>query len=576
MKKIVSLLLILFSLFTLTSCKITINRNPDEDTDSSLDETYEISGEIFRLSSIVDITDNNGVASYAVRAPYTDTYEIKCTKSSKLVIYDEEKVIKSGTTELNVELEKDVVYGLRIETDNKQKSFKIHTKALNHQITLPYDVAEAADVSNISLESDGSDPLESATIDYKKREGGTYIYSNNPEMVPSDSVGDAFIRNYDLTGEVFFTFEHANYSNKPFYLGYQLKNEGDKDVYITVTNIGYQAGGTWFGQMSWFDFYNTSFTLPESYSSNPDRYSNFDYAYQNYAPKIFQPTTYRLPAGEYFYVIGGTSNDAYNNIDVNNTADKLLDPIKCANGNVKFTVYGGSVTGTFYCYDDVEQVKAEPNQTGYRTGNYYAQYSGIANHHGVIDNYASWVFNDTTESGDLPVSYTNVYADNLPQVAQPYQEYNNSEHKVDNTYSWITHLNPQNDHKAVGMDIVDFNWVNSFGEPVVIDNLHADGGGRPANTANWMIEYQEHYTFINQGDTERRVVLSLKDGGTLAIMLRDSKTGEVLSTYYTMGQAGLYYNQTIYVPAHSAVQVTLQYVLVACSYGNVTHWISLE
>ena len=575
MKRLFSLLLIFATISTLTSCKITIDKG-DDNSDDNTEEQYEITGDVFRLSSIVDITDTSGVASYAVCAPYTDTYEIKCTKSSKLVIYDSERIIKSGTTELNVELKKDVVYGLRIETDGEEKSFKIHTKALNHEITLPYDVADVADVSNISLESSDADPLESAVIDYKKRDGGTYIYSNNPELVPSDSVGDAFIRNTDLTGEVFFTFEHANYSSSPFYLGYQLKNEGDKDVYITVTNVGYQAGGTWFGQMSWFDYYNTSFTLPEIYRTNPDRYSNFDYAYQNYSPKIFQPTTYRLPAGEYIYVIGGTSEDAYSNINVNNTADKLLDPNKCANGNVKFIVSGGSVTGTFYCYNDIAQVKAEPNQRGYRTGNYYAQYSGIAYHQGVIDNYASWTFNDFTEPGDLPVSYTNVYADNLPQVAIPYQEYNNSEHQVNNVYSWITHLNPQNEHKAVGMDIVDFEWVNSFGEPVKIDNLHADGGGRPANTANWMIEYQEHYTFINQGDEERKITLYLKDGGTLAIMLRDSNTGEVLSTYYTMGQASLYYAQDIYVPPHAAIQVTLQYVLVACSYGNVTHWLSIE
>ena len=571
MKKIIIFLLIFMSVF-LVSCGDNSNNNESP----SHGHNYEIGETSFRLSTIVDTTDLNGVASYTVYAPYTDTYEINCTKSSKLVIYDKDKIIKEGTSEITVELEKDSVYGLRIETNNEQKSFKIHTKALNHIITLPYDVQLALDVSNISLDNNESDPLVSSNVNYKKREGGTYVYSNNPELVPSDSVGDAFIRNYDLTGEVFFTFEHANYSGSPFYLGYQLKNEGEEDVFITVTNIGYQAGGTWFGQMSWFDFYNTSFTLPEQYSANPSKYSNYDYAYQNYSPNIFQPTTYRLPAGEYFYVIGGTSSDAYNNINVNKTADLLLDTNKCANGNVKFIVSGGSVTGTFYCYDNVDQVKAEPAQRGYRTGNYYAQYSGIAYHHGVIDNYSSWIFNDLTDSCNLPVNYSNVYADSLPQVALPYQEYNNSEHSIDNVSSWMTHLNPQNDHRAVGMDIVEFNWVDFFGDPVKIDNLHADGGGRPANTANWMIEYQDHFTFVNQGNNERTVTLNMKDGGTLAIMLRDTNTGEVLSTYYTMGQANLNYSQIVIIPPHSAVQVTLQYVLVACSYGNVNHWISLE
>ena len=53
-----------------------------------------------------------------------------------------------------------------------------------------------------------------------------------------------------------------------------------------------------------------------------------DYAYQNYSPKIFQPTTYRLPAGEYFYVIGGTTSDAYNNIDFNNQPVQKLYVLK--------------------------------------------------------------------------------------------------------------------------------------------------------------------------------------------------------------------------------------------------------
>ena len=561
------LLILLGFIFIVSSCNNNINNE---------EPVYNIEGTPFRLSSIVDETNENGIKNYAVIAPYTDEYEITCTKTSKLIIYDENKVIAEGIDEIKVELVKGQTYGLRVETNGVKCDFKVHTTPLNNQITLPYDVLEAQDVSNITINDKNVSPLTAAKIDYQKREGGNYIYSNNPELIPKDSVGSAFIKNKGLTGDVFFTFEHANYSGKPFYLGYQLKNDGEDDVYITVTNIGFQAGGTWFGQYAWFDFYNTSFTLPEEYISNQGAYSNYDYAYQKYSPRIFKPTTYRLPAGEYFYVIGGTTSDAYKNINVDKSADKLLEPNRCSNGNVKFTVYGGEVTGTFYCYDDVNQVKSEPAQTGYRTGNYYAQYSGIANHAGVIDNYSTWIFNDKTESCNLPVSYSNVYADTLPNVAMPYEEYNNTTHEVSNVSSWMTHLNPQNDHRAVGMDIVEFNWVNSFGEPVVIDNLHADGGGRPANTANWMIEYQDHFTFINQGDISRNVTLYLKDGGTLAIMLRDSKTGEVMSTYYTMGQAKLNYTKTLIVPANSTLQVTLQYVLVACSYGNVNHWITLE
>ena len=568
MKKIARLFSGLCMLFSTVSCDTQSSEEPKME--------YKIEGETFKLSTIVDETLDSGVRSYSVIAPYTDTYNLKCTKSSKIVVYDEEKILKEGETELDVSLEKGKNYGVRIETNNAKTKFKLHTTAKENTINLPYDVAIPEDITNISLESSNYDPLEPATIDYKKREGGTYIYSNNPELIPADSVGKAFMRNQDLTGEIFFTFEHANYSGKDLYLGYQLKNEGSKDVFVTVDNIGYQAGGTWFGQYAWFDYYNTSFALPNNYIESPEMYANYDYAYLRYSPRIYKPTTYRLPAGQYFYVIGGTTQDAYNNISVDDSADKILGVNKCANGNVKFTVSGGSVTGTFYAYDDIAQVLANPEQQGYRVGNYAAQYSGIANHAGVIDNYSSWTFNDSTKAGDLPVSYTNYYDENRPAKTNPYQEYNNTAHTVTGALSWITHLNPQNDHRAVGMDMVDFTWVDGFGEPVVIDNNHADGSGSPANTANWMIEYQEHFTFINQGDTDRKITINYKDGGTLAMMVRDSNTGEVISTGYSMGQAQLNYSYTLTIKAHSVKQITMQYVLVACSYGNVTHWVSLK
>lgn len=70
-----------------------------------------------------------------------------------------------------------------------------------------------------------------------------------------------------------------------------------------------------------------------------------------------------------------------------------------------------------------------------------------------------------------------------------------------------------------------------------------------------------------------------KDGGTLAILFRDSVTGEVLDTYYIIGQAskgGYSLKYPIAVKANSTVQITLSYVLVACSYGNVTHWVDLK
>ena len=532
--------------------------------------------EPFRLSGISDVTGADGTRTYRVYAPYTDTYTLSSSDTVSISLSRDGSALAEGSDSLAAELTENKVYTLEIRTEQPSAAFVLSAQAENHLVTLPYDVAEPVDASSFSLESDGTDPLVPAEINYQKRGGGTYIYSNNPEAIKEDAVGHAFIRSEGLTGDVYFTFEHANYSGTPIYLGYQLKNDGDSDVYITVTNVGYQAGGTWFGQLAWNDFYNVYFDPPSDYFSNPKKYFE-DYAFQKYIPRVFQPITYRLPAGEYFYVIGGTSEDAYQHINVDNSANKTLGNIRCANGNVKFTVTGGSVTGTFYAYKDIAQVQAEPASLGYVTGDYAPQYSGKADHAGVIDNYVTWTFSDETKGGTLPVTYTNYYDDHVPAHTAPYTAYNSTPHTV-NATSWMTHLNPQNSHNAVGMDMVGFPYYDQNGNAVLVDNDHADGAGNPANTGNWMIEYQDHFTLVNQGDAERTVNLTIKDNGALAMLVRDSVTGEILQADLTAGlnQPSPNYTYTVEVPAHSVKQVTLDYVLLACSYGSVVHAASLS
>lgn len=85
-----------------------------------------------------------------------------------------------------------------------------------------------------------------------------------------------------------------------------------------------------------------------------------------------------------------------------------------------------------------------------------------------------------------------------------------------------------------------------------------------------MIEYQDHFTLVNQGDTDRTVKVNFKDNGTLAMLVRDSQTGEVLEARYTMGlcENGNSFTYTVTVPAHSVKQITFDYLLVACSYGQ--------
>ena len=549
----------------------------DENEDSTPDAT--LNEEAFRLSSIKDISDEDGIMTYKVYAPYTDTFQLKSSNVSSITVYQGDKKLATSANEVNVDLVKDEVYTVTVVTE-PNKNFSLNTKAINNLITYPYDTAKPVEITKSNTDSD---PLKAANIEYTKREGGTYIYSNNPEMIPSNKVNNAFIQDKNLTGDVFMTFEHANWTNNTsLYLGYELKNETDHDVYVTVTNIGYQAGGTWFGQLAWYNYYNTQFKLPDDYFSSPGviskKYAFLDYAYSNYKPKIFQPTTYRLPAGEKFFVIGGTTKNTYNEINVAKTANIKLNPKSCANGNVKFIVTGGSVTGTFYAYNNQKKLQEITEPLGYVTGGYAAQYCGIAHHAGIIESNIGWEFNDKTKAQTLPVSYTNYYDENVPNQTTPYKEYNNKAHENKNVKNWMTHLNPQNDHRAVGTDMVDFICTDESGKNVVIDSLHADGNGNTANTANWMIEYQEHFTFTNSGNKERTIKIYYKDHGTLTMMVRDTKTGDLLETYYTCGLAGdpHSYVYEIKVPANSSVQVSMCYSLVACSYGSVVHWVTLD
>ncbi len=532
----------------------------------------EVNPRVFRFSSIDDTTSSSGQRTYSVSAPYTDTYTVTPDRNVQNITLSQSGSLLAHTSgTFQVRLEENEVYTLKVTTASPNTAFHIDVQADGHLVTLPYDVLpREGDIPSPY----GHDPLTPAEVNYQKRPGGTYIFINNPEQVPLDDVGKGFLRNEDLTGEVYVTFENANYSGKPFYLGYQLKNEGNCDAYITVTNIGYQAGGTWFGQLACYDFYNTQFELPKDYFSNPSKYFQ-DYAYKNYRPRVYQPTTYRLPAGEAFYVIGGTTQDAYRHINVGNTANKSLEPVTCANGNVKFYVTGGSVTGTFYCYSNPAQVAADPEVLGYRTGGHASAYNGSDTHSGVIDNFMTWTFNDTVASGSLPVTYTNRYAENIPAHARPYQAYDSTDHTVTRASDWMTHLNPQNDHKAVGMDMVTFHCTDSKGNAIVIDNDHADGAGNPSNLGNWMIEYQDHFTLANQGNKERTVTFHFRDHGTLAMLARDGVTGEVLEAKYTCGLgngiSGDTYTYEMTVPAHTVTQITFDYWLVACSYGSVVH-----
>ena len=159
----------------------TENQNPE--TGGTQEQT-----EAFRLSSISDITDSSATRTYIVFAPYTDTFtiEAKTDNISNIVISENNDIMAQDADKITIDLVKNQVYSLAVETTDANASFELHTEAINNLITYPYDVENVLDVNTIDVETNAD-----ALIEYNKRPGGTYVYSNNPELIPSSSVGTA-------------------------------------------------------------------------------------------------------------------------------------------------------------------------------------------------------------------------------------------------------------------------------------------------------------------------------------------------------------------------------------------------
>ena len=608
--KFLKSILMSFCVLSLASCDLVVNpgsggnnnSNSSSEGESSMVETIDLSlfenSKQIRFSSYSSGSENGNVHYLKQIAPYDDSYKIKTNEYTSIELYDKngKKIDAIGAkTRKSIELKKnDIVYVVATGTENQTIGYEVELQ--EHNALLPYDPINVVDASNmLSVDKSGYDPLQSALVNYVKREGGMYINCNNPEKLKDSSLNKALTRNDISNKEVFFTFEHNNAITGSFHYGYQVINKGTEDVYITVKNIGFQldGAGCWLGEKEWVDFYNTSFRIKgideytESQLATLSAYYDFCNTYES--PNN-QPITFRLPAGKHIYVMGGTTEDAYNNANVFGTADKKVSG-GCSNGAVLFEVVGDNVEGAFYAYKKHENVQIDnTTHQGYVVkddkGNVYGQqYVGYDNCHGVVDANLTWEFSDHTPAQLLPVTYTNYYDANVKDTGNtPYGEINSTPHENNRT-DWVTHINPQNSNAGVGTDMTKYYTVDSEGNPIVIDSDHFDGLGYTANIGNWMIDYMENYTFVNHGSTERKVILSFTNNGSVAVLVRD-KDGKYIegTAQYTVYTNATSHGSPIHdkfeyvvtVPANSVVQLTVEYNLLANSSGYVKHTAELK
>ena len=531
-----------------------------------------------------------------MKASWSDTYHVTFSNKAvqKIDIFDENgKTLVSADKNFDITLQEgQIVY---VSATPIKTNVRFTVKGEENGQPLPFDLGAAPDPASFKTTSENPDvdPLQPARISYEKRKNTKYIYSNAPETLIQEVVNKCITRQDVSNESVYFTFEHQSRNVGPVYYGYRVTNTGDEDMYVTVKAIGYQLSGTgaYHGEKEWVDFYRTQFPLPDMTGLTDYEYSLYK-DYLNFSGEYFvhnfQPTTYRIPAGKFMYVIGGTTVDSFDNINVAGTANKTSNTAVVENGAVLFDVVG-EAEGAFYIYNDIAAINK--GGAGYDThmgGTIQPDASCGWDEGYVVDNQATWIFNDATPAQALPVTYTNYYSDLYPNASRiggptgtPNTPIEGTTAHEQNRRYWATHIDVQQLNDAVGTDVTLFHTVDKDGNPIVYGCNYWDSEGLLPNMGNWMKDFQDVFTFVNQGDRPRTVTINIRPNGAIPVMMRsmDGKRvmEEGLKPFYAMHYADFDRScqYRVVIPAHSVKQFVVEYNLMANSSGYMYHSVDL-
>ena len=566
-----------------------------------------------QLSSVCAV-EKGGSCKLKMRVPWTDTYSISFPRrtTARVEFYNEGGLLVRESESFDIALnEGEIVYCNIIPV---KSTVHMTVEAKENKFPLPFEIGKAPNPASFKTTSanPASDPLVPAEIKYIKRENTLYVYCNAPEEIKgAPQVVNTCITRRDISDQsVFFTFEQQTngleskegFTTNGVYYGYRVTNTGEEDLFVTVRNLGWQirGKGAFLGEREWIDFYNTRFPLPDMRDFTPSQLRLYEGYYGfsgKYRVHTFRPTTYRIPKGEYMYVMGGTTKDAFGGFNVANTANQLSINSPCANGAVLFEVVG-KAEGAYYVYNDIKKVM--PGGEGYHThmgiddpAEYGEEHTGDDVGY-VVDNQATWTFNDATPPQKLPVTFTNYYSENCAHTGTPNTPIPGTKPHVQNAREWVTHIDPQCTHEegpgeAIGTDMTTFHTVDQNGKPIIVGANYYDSRGQYPNIGNWMKDYQDVFTFVNQGDRAREVTVNLICTGAVVMLVRDMKGKRIKGTAgYSMvhGPADTFgtweegfdrsFCYRVKIPAHSVKQFVVEYNLMANSTGYVRHSVDLK
>ncbi len=410
-------------------------------------------------------------------------------------------------------------------------------------------------------------PGEPAVLNYSLREGGKFLYCNNPEIIRDADTDKVLMLEKNISGDVYFTAEHNNQTGKRLFFGLQLRNRSGKPISVTVKNLGYQTGGDWCGQTEWSDFFGLQYDIQHT----EDEFHFTEVK----KPNPFTETTYEIPNGEYFYVCGGSTFDAYEHINVGGSANRPVEHGSILNVACYFTVDAPAkgVDAAFVCYRSASFPVTDSKQQGYVTVRddvqYGLQYLGSAPYL-CAECAVGWEVDDTVADGRLQTVYQTTSYKNA-DTGKPYEKYTDPQERTVKMYGWKTHLNPNWDSSYVGTDMMPLACVTDGGKSVVIDTNHTDGVGKAANIGNWMVVYEERLSFKNSGSKARTFTVNISLKGILAMNVKNA-AGEILKAYYHSVPGEVY---TLELAPGEEDEVVLEYTLTANSYGGLTHAVVL-
>ena len=285
-------------------------------------EEIEIYKNLPQLSfSFVNILLNAGEneIKLKMKVPICSCYNLKFTNIEKIYFFTEIGEIKYTSYELTtkscISLAKDEILFIYIKAIKDNENIFMDISENHHLIFLPYQPLE------INKDYDKSyineDPLKPFEITYIKRKGeALYINCNNPEHLNINQLNKGLQRNKFSDKEVFFTMSHFSDVDKKTYIGYQVRNIGKADLFITIKNIGLHIGEHgWYGEKEWIDFYNVKFRIRNREKWKNDEFKKINNEYPDkkdedknvqdiYEPEFKPYTTYRIPPGKHIYVLG--------------------------------------------------------------------------------------------------------------------------------------------------------------------------------------------------------------------------------------------------------------------------------